>query len=260
MGAKVKVRSDMILRQLEKKHRRKDAFFTEVKNGSTFMPPRQGLLRLDAVAFKKSWAHPLVTGYEIKVNRQDFLRDNKWNTYLQYCHKFFFACPKGLILPEELPPEVGLIYYNPDKNCISTKRKAVFRNIEMPVDILYYLVISRLDSDRHPFFSSKREFFEEWVADKKNKLRLSYEVSNKMTEKLKAAEKAVNKVEREIAIYKRDAEELKRIVAILHKYGISRWGIEDELEYALSNAIPRGLLNDLKRVKADLESFLPKEE
>lgn len=54
-----------------------------------------------------------VRGYEIKVSRQDFLTDKKWQEYLPYCNQFYFVVPKGLILPEELPPEIGLIYIEP---------------------------------------------------------------------------------------------------------------------------------------------------
>jgi hypothetical protein len=52
-------------------------------------------------------------GFEVKVNRSDFLQDDKWEHYLQMCTHFYFVCPKGLIAKEELPDEIGLIYYNP---------------------------------------------------------------------------------------------------------------------------------------------------
>lgn len=51
-----------------------------------------------------------VRGYEIKTSRSDFLGDKKWKEYLEYCGKFYFVCPAGMIKPEELDKEIGLIY------------------------------------------------------------------------------------------------------------------------------------------------------
>ena len=174
-----KVRSDMILRQLQKRHvdkaRLDDVFLTEVKNGQSYVP-RGELLILDALAIKKSWANPCFTGYEVKVDRGDFMRDQKWPGYLQYCHQFYFTCPQGLIQPEELPKEVGLIYYNPEKDCISTKRKALYRPIEIPPELLMYIVMSKLNSDRHPFFNTTREYFEALLEDKADRKELGYYV------------------------------------------------------------------------------------
>lgn len=65
---------------------------------------------IDAWAMKRSWARFDTVGYEIKVSRSDFTRDTKWQEYLPYCHRFYFACPKGLIHPDELPKGIGLIY------------------------------------------------------------------------------------------------------------------------------------------------------
>lgn len=51
----------------------------------------------------------IVRGFEIKVDRGDFLKDRKWQNYLPYVHFFFFAALPGVIDPKELPPEVGLL-------------------------------------------------------------------------------------------------------------------------------------------------------
>ncbi|MFS4438509.1 MmcB family DNA repair protein [Paracoccaceae bacterium GXU_MW_L88] len=45
---------------------------------------------------------------ECKSSRADFQSDRKWQGYLEWCDRFFFAVPPGF--PEEiLPPEPGLI-------------------------------------------------------------------------------------------------------------------------------------------------------
>lgn len=76
---------------------------------STYFPDPQGLLKFDGLAITKSYTKPNIIGYEIKVSRNDFLQDNKWHLYLQYCNEFYFVVPKGLVKKEELPDHVGLI-------------------------------------------------------------------------------------------------------------------------------------------------------
>ncbi|NQX57538.1 MmcB family DNA repair protein [Paenibacillus qinlingensis] len=133
----MKVRADMIKQVLAKRHWQ-DFFLTEVKNGATHT--NKELLKMDAMAIMKSWANPCVTGYEVKVDHSDFTRANKWPGYMSYCNQFSFVCPTGLIQLDELPVEVGLIYY-PEKQSLTTKRKALYRNIEIPSAVLYYIIM-----------------------------------------------------------------------------------------------------------------------
>lgn len=54
----------------------------------------------------RSW---MVRGYEVKISHDDFAGDKKWQNYLPHVNHFFFAAPRGVIQPRELPPEVGLV-------------------------------------------------------------------------------------------------------------------------------------------------------
>jgi hypothetical protein len=56
----------------------------------------------------------LVTIVEVKVSRADLLGDQKWNDYLDYCDRFFWALPEtldaGLLeRADKLPERAGLI-------------------------------------------------------------------------------------------------------------------------------------------------------
>ena len=164
--------ASQILRQLEKLHTEKpgrhpgaptlqDTFYAEVKTGPTEWQARRGnaiqgavktnkgLLRLDAVAIKKSWTKPCFIGYEIKVSRSDFLRGRETALceYTKYCHKFSFVCPPDVIKISELPGDVGLIYYSPEHDCLFTKRRAMYREIDLRspevVGMLMYLAMYR---------------------------------------------------------------------------------------------------------------------
>lgn len=142
-------------------------FFTECKTCSTYFPDPQGLLIFDGLAITKSYTKPLIVGYEIKVSRSDFLSDNKWHLYLQYCNEFYFVVPRGLIKKEELPDGVGLLYYDHDKQAISRAvKKAQYREIDEPVGLYKYIIFSRLDEDRIPFYEDRAEYAKDYLEDK----------------------------------------------------------------------------------------------
>jgi hypothetical protein len=61
--------------------------------------------RADLVALDRSGTITLV---EVKASRADFVADHKWQDYLDYCDRFYFAVAAGFPL-ELLPPAEGLI-------------------------------------------------------------------------------------------------------------------------------------------------------
>lgn len=162
-----------IKRALRKKHGGYDwAIYFEVTLG-------RGGGRLDGLAVKKSWVNPCFQGYEIKTSRNDFKSDNKWTNYLDYCHKFYFVCPKGIISREEIEEmdeNIGLIYYSPDyADNFHTMKSPLFKNIGLPSkEFLFRIIMSKLESDRYPFHSSKAEYFKKWLKNKENNRNLAY--------------------------------------------------------------------------------------
>lgn len=193
-------------RALQIKHR-SDAFFTEVKCGSTWggAPPR-----IDAVAIAKTWTKVCVTGYEIKITRQDFMRDSKWESYLPFCHRFYFACPKGLIKPEEVHAPAGLIYCS-EKGARIVKPTA-HKPTEMNWELLYYLVLwregQRLDSSRE----YRANFFREWADQKKEFKKLGCYVGDRIKKKIEdlcVRERAVKREEEKIAKHEAQCAQLR---------------------------------------------------
>jgi len=53
-------------------------------------------------------------GYEVKVSRSDFLgemkKPGKTARSARFCTSFYFACPAGLLLPEDVPDPYGLVH------------------------------------------------------------------------------------------------------------------------------------------------------
>lgn len=165
-AAKNAVTAFEIKRALAEKHY-KDFFITECKSGPTQIAAAGTLKILDGLAIKKSWTAPCFTGYEIKVSRSDFLRDAKFYTYEEICNCLYIVCPKGMIDRTELPESIGLMYYDPEKKTITTRKRAIYRKIEYTPELLLYIIFSRLDSDRIPFFSDRRAYFEAYAAGKR---------------------------------------------------------------------------------------------
>lgn len=253
----LKVRADLILHALSKRHH-EDTWLTEVKTGSTMHTPAGELGRFDGLAVKKSWSKPCITGYEVKVDRQDFLRDEKWPMYRALCHRFYFACPVGLIAPEELADDVGLVTFNPDTGALRTAKKAVFRDVEISKDLLYYIAISRVDNDRHPYFSSHREALEAWVADKEERINLGRNVKSKLIRELMQSNEKVEPLERSLKHLEEQQKLLMSARTELAKYGIklypySNW--EAQLQQLLSSGVSEHIANGLKQLVDSAEKL-----
>lgn len=236
------MRADLILHGLARRHA-KDAFFAYVKNGPTHVERAEGLRVFDALAIAKSWAHPLFTGYEIKVSRSDFVRDAKWDAYLKYCHRFYFACPAGLLAAKEIPDPAGLVWVCPESLVVRTVKAAKHRPIEIDWMLLYYIILSKLESDRHPFFSGQREFLEAWVKDKEARRQLGWTVKTRMATLLDEYQQKAQETEKIRTEYEAQKAFLDRLLTMLQEAGIriDWWGIRNGYPDATLRAIAERL-------------------
>lgn len=258
---KKKVTSTDIKLALRDMHLSRSSYFiTECKTCSTYFPDPQGLLKFDGLAITKSYTKPCIIGYEIKVSRNDFKQDNKWHLYLQYCNEFFFVVPTGLIKKEELPDNVGLIYYNPDTKALRTVKKALYRQIEEPVGVYKYIIFSKLEEDRLPFYEDKAEYARAYLEDQKDKKYIGHTLGSKMAKDLEEAYKRLEAVRHKEA----DIERWEKVEKLLRKHDLLGWSWYrddswlDDLEKALSSSYPNELeftLDALKREVNRLEKL-----
>lgn len=67
-----------------------------------------GQRRVDAaiIDVSKRW----IRGFEIKLTRADFLRDEKYHEYTQFTSSLSIVCPAGLIASADVPAPYGLLY------------------------------------------------------------------------------------------------------------------------------------------------------
>lgn len=230
-----------------------DYFITECKTCSTYFPDPQGLLIFDGLAIRKSYNGPCITGYEIKVSRGDFLQDAKWHLYLKYCNEFYFVVPSGLISKDELPENVGLIYYYPESGSLKKRKKAMYRQIEEPVGVYKYIIYSRLEQDRMPFYESRAEYARDYLKDKKDKRMLGHTFGTEMA-------KDISDMSRRLELLsntERQIELLDKIRGILKKHDVGKYAWNDdnllkELDKALQSHYPE----DLDCVHRDIQNAL----
>lgn len=240
-----------IKQALSKKHEeRKDFFMLECKNGPTWFGSH---LRFDALAIVKSWTNPCFIGYEVKISRSDFLTDSKWPGYLPYVHEFSFVVPSGLVDKDELDPQVGLIYYNPETHSLTTRRKAVHRLIEPDPAMLLYIVMNRLDSDRMPFDLCRADMFKAWLADKQTTRELGRKVKGKLIQENAELLERLSDLETN----ERWEERYQELVKVMRKHGLrARLGETSEcLDAALTQKVSRVGFEDLQE---QAESLLRK--
>lgn len=259
----MKVKAYEVKEALSKIHT-DDFFITECKNGGTFTPNKEGLYIFDSVAIKKSWTKPKITIYEVKVDRGDFLRDIKYHCYLPYCHELYLVAPKDLIKKEEIPIEIGLKYYYPESGAIKTVKNAIYRNIEVNANMLMYVIMNKLDSDRTPFYSCRKEYAEAYINDKADKRNVGYTLGTKLA-------KQIAEMENEIYSLRHSQEKmeiLKKLIAVMKKHSIGGW-YEKYLPDALDNYLSKGYppeiddiqrnINNIQAILADIKNNKNKE-
>ena len=153
------------------------------------------------------------------MSRNDFLQDNKWHLYLQYCNEFYFVVPKGLVKKEELPDHVGLIYFNPDTKGLRTVKKALYRQIEEPVGVYKYIIFSRLEEDRIPFYNDRAEYCKDYLEDKVVKSAIGQRLGTKLAKDLEDAEKRLKSLQSA----EKELQAWKSVKKVLDKAGILPW-------------------------------------
>lgn len=240
-----------------------DIFVPQCKNGSTYYT--DGLQILDGWAMAKSWKNPKFTGYEIKVSRGDFIRDDKWRKALPLCNEFYWVAPQGVIAPEEVTAECGLIIVSKGGMRLFIKRKAPYREIETPIDLIYYILICRTHIRGERVVPSKAEQWRDWLAMKDEHKEIGYNVSRKIQELFR---ERVTKVESENRVLRDEIKKFPEVEQTLLRLGLMgvnqsvrgnfldlphRWTIESMAKEAL-DPLPKGLVDTLRECANKLEA------
>ncbi len=98
------------------------AFFAELRLGTGYKQDSLG--RIDGYAIQL-WEDLERISFEIKVSKPDFLSEikkpSKRRQALAFSNRFYFVTPKGLLKPEEIPSDSGLIEVQPNLHMLNEK-------------------------------------------------------------------------------------------------------------------------------------------
>lgn len=176
----------------------------------------RGYRRIDAVAVKVSWSKPEVIAFEVKRSRSDFLQDSKWDDYLPYCHRLYFAAPAGLLKRSEIPDPAGLVEIS-DKG-LRWSKKAIYRPTEIPARLYQRIIFSHLESEVCPFHKREHraEHYADWLEGKKATLP----IGSRMAYKLSGAVKKLEKLNAQIITANRLEAQLRDKLGIRYGYDV----------------------------------------
>lgn len=144
----------------------------EIRNGNCnwedLRKPGNGIPRADLVVIRPSYDRFCIDIFEIKVNRFDFLSDiktKKWEKYLPFCHRFYFAILNGVAKKKEIPSGVGLYEFGRVRTkSWSLIKGAKHREIRLPEEYLLSIIFYK--QNRFIGYQRKLEALERY-ADKK---------------------------------------------------------------------------------------------
>lgn len=250
--AKPQFSARQIVDLLRDRHK-EDVFVEECKDGPTNVGTGRHM-RLDGWAMKKSWSTPNVWGYEVKVSRSDFTRDEKWRGYLPMCNSLYFVTAPDIALESEIPAECGWLVVSSNCAKLLLKKKAPYRDVTIPENVFRYILMCRArvgsEIDFENPVRSRRKYFEAWLKEKEWNHEVGYRVSSSLR-------KIVNDALLENRRLKEKHEEYEPLRAALGALGIKEWEIhrlsEGELARRvkrITEAVPEDFLKKLDELSA----------
>lgn len=160
--------------------------------------------------------------------------------------------PAGLVKKEEIPDNMGLIYYYPETGKLIKKKRALYRQIEEPVGVYKYIIYSRLEQDRTPFYEERADYAKAYIEDKAEKQAVGRQLGSKMAKELAEAYCR-------LAVLKEKEDRLElldSLINVMNKNGIHCWSRERYVE-KLDEALKIGAVpDDLKNLKRELTAAL----
>jgi len=248
--------ADQIIKLLALRHF-DDVFVDECKDG-----PSQGSShsRLDAWAMPRSWAKASVKGYEVKVSRADFARDEKWRLYLPLCNQLYFVCPTGLIEPSQMPGSVGLLWASKTGTRLYEKKKAEYRDVAISENLFRYILMCRTVVVRDTYGArvgaDRSAYWREWLQKKEEDRDLGQAVGGAMHKRLiKQASEANDRADRAERLMKKYDSLRATIVGLgLDPDHFNGWNMSNRIA-EVTALVPPGLARKLHQTRDIISSL-----
>jgi len=224
----------------------RDVFVPECKSGAT-----QGSthFRLDAWAIRKSYARPCAWGYEIKAHRSDWLRDQKFGPYLDYCNEFYLVAPAGVIQRDEVPADAGLLEPASTGTRLLTRKRAPYRQVSIPEELYWYVLFTRCRVTREYEPGHQTNYWRAWLAERDAAKRIGHAASRKLRQLIDDRIEAVEDANRQL---KAENDALAGVRTMLEDLGVTmddvrgRYRLKDKLK-AACQVVPDELIVALRQ-------------
>ncbi len=207
-----------------------------------------GSPRIDFWVLKPTWTRLHTIGYEVKISRNDFLKDTKWRDYLPSCNQFFFVAPPKLIDPKELPSEAGLIEAFVNGQGLRIVKQSPDRKSDLGsvLNVLRHILMWRAGNQ----YEDRNKKAQQWKASISNRKDIGYKVAEVVNERVK---KRVGEVEEENSKLAKENDSLQEIKrwATENKLDLRSWHITATLDKALKGHSRETLL-EAKKVICEL--------
>lgn len=207
-----------------------DVCVPECKGGPTWYGKHE---RMDLWTMARSWANPRTCVYEIKSNRRDFIQDKKWMSYLPYCNEFYFAAPWGVLQPEEIPEQAGLVVTSVNCSRLYTKKKAPYRDVEVPNSLYMYVMMSRAQIGYEGRIGNRDVgYWRDWLLLKDEKKQIGWNVSKKLRE---LVTERVDKADTKIHEMEKRVEKFAAVEKFVETLGVNihAWNVDDAIKARL---------------------------
>jgi len=258
--------SDSLLKLLLTKHSQQ-LCVPECKTGSAYLDKNHR--QMDLWVMNRSWTQGWTICYEIKVSRQDFLRDEKWPHYLPFCNYFYFVSPLNVIKPEETPEQAGLLVGSKNLKKLYTKKKAPCRDVEIPESLWRYILMWRTTVTNDQYHISDKQFWTNWLKEKDENKRFGHIVGRRLNEIIK---KQIDEVQAENQRLKAKIKNFEELSVWLKEQGINirdSWQMKRDITKLLteiSTGLPmyvmdylEAILNNLTQLKRTLNERIDAE-
>jgi hypothetical protein len=193
------------------------ALMFEVSNGTGAQIKRYA----DAVAMGMWASHGMeIEGIEIKISRADFKKEladhQKSDEVMRYCNRWWLACPKDLIKPDELPSTWGLLELQEN----GTLRQKIAAPKLKPIDLDRNFIAAMLRRHAQHGAEETHKLIAAGIAEKEKEIRDRYDrkyqidVSHR-NKRLAEAEKSFADIKEKTGIDLMDYSPTKTKIALL---------------------------------------------
>lgn len=193
--------------------------------------------RMDFVAIKCSWTQPQIVAYEVKVDRQDFVNDKKWPSYLDTCKELIFVTAPGVATLEEIPEECGWHELSSNGARLFTRKKAPVRVIKAQDEAVLYkrfLMRDRGGLAQEP----NQDFWNRWLAKNREDRALGRVLRREIA--LTAAAQ-IAKSNEEVRAMRKRVENMEHAMKVFERLGLDPEQIARCGSYDLERTIRRRL-------------------